>query len=365
MSSQEQAALEARLRTFTIPHTALRLGGSGARFKVEPAADAFRVVLRMGFPVAHSRGELTEALRVYTEPLDLGRNIEISVDWAVEPHSVQHGLNPMEGVSNLIAVASGKGGVGKSTVAVNLALAFAQEGARVGILDADIYGPSQPRMLGLMGQRPVSKDGKSLEPLEAHGIKAMSIGFLVDERQPMAWRGPMVTSALNQLLNDTRWGTLDYLLVDMPPGTGDIQLTLSQRVPVSGAIIVTTPQEISLADARKGLEMFQKVNVPILGIVENMSRHICSSCGHEDAIFGHGGADRLAGEYDLPMLGGLPLDSRIRETTDRGEPTVVAEPDGSLARNYRQVAMAAGAQLAGGGKDYSRLFPTITVEENA
>ena len=365
MTSDEIQALEKRLGEFDIPYTSLRLGGAGSRFGVEEGADGYLVSVTLGFPVERSGTELVESLREHTASLDLGRQIVFEVDWAVESHSVQHGLNPMEGVSNLIAVASGKGGVGKSTVAVNLALAFAQEGAQVGILDADIYGPSQPRMLGLMGKRPVSRDGKTLQPLEAHGIKAMSIGFLVNERQPMAWRGPMVTSALNQLLNDTRWGTLDYLLVDMPPGTGDIQLTLSQRVPVSGAIIVTTPQEISLADARKGLEMFQKVNVPILGIVENMSRHICSSCGHEDPIFGHGGADRLAAEYDLPMLGGLPLDGRIRETTDRGEPTVVAEPDGSLARNYRQVAMAAGAQLAGGGKDYSRLFPTITVEENA
>ena len=364
MSSQEQAALEERLRTFTVPHTSIRLGGSGARFKVETATDTYRVAVRLGFPAARSTGELTEALRGHTASLGIESNIEFSVDWAVDSHSVQHGLKPLEGVSNLIAVASGKGGVGKSTVTVNLALAFAQEGARVGILDADIYGPSQPRMLGLMGERPVSKDGKTLEPLEAHGLSAMSIGFLVDERQPMAWRGPMVTSALNQLLNDTRWGELDYLLVDMPPGTGDIQLTLSQRVPVSGAIIVTTPQEISLADARKGLEMFQKVNVPILGIVENMSRHICFGCGREEPIFGHGGAERLAAEYDLPMLGGLPLDSRIRETTDRGEPTVVAEPDGALARDYRWIARAAGAQLAAGGKDYSRLFPTITVEEN-
>lgn len=364
MSSQEQAALEERVRTFLIPHTNLRLGDSGARLRVEPAGNGYRVDVRLGFPAEHSADELTDALRDHTSTLDMEGKVEFSVDWAVESHSVQHGLKPMGGVSNLIAVASGKGGVGKSTVTVNLALAFAREGARVGILDADIYGPSQPRMLGLMGQRPVSRDGKSLEPLEAHGIKAMSIGFLVDERQPMAWRGPMVTSALNQLLNDTNWGQLDYLLVDMPPGTGDIQLTLSQRVPVSGAIIVTTPQAISLADARKGLEMFQKVNVPILGIVENMSRHICSSCGHEEPIFGHGGAELLAVEYDLPMLGGLPLDSRIRETTDRGEPTVAAAPDGSLARYYLQIARAAGANLASEGKDYSQLFPTITVEEN-
>ncbi|MDD9997946.1 MAG: iron-sulfur cluster carrier protein ApbC [Rhodospirillaceae bacterium] len=364
MKTDEIQALEKRLGEFEIPHATARLGSAGSRFSVDEAAEAYRVSVTLGFPVERSRAELIESLREHVAGLDLGRTITFEVDWAVESHSVQHGLKPLGSVSNLIAVASGKGGVGKSTVAVNLSLAFAQEGARVGILDADIYGPSQPRMLGLMGQRPVSRDGKSLEPLEAHGIKAMSIGFLVDERQPMAWRGPMVTSALNQLLNDTNWGQLDYLLVDMPPGTGDIQLTLSQRVPVSGAIIVTTPQEISLADARKGLEMFQKVNVPILGIVENMSRHICSRCGHEEPIFGHGGAERLAVEYDLPMLGGLPLDSRIRETTDRGEPTVVAAPDDSLARYYRQIARAAGAQLAAQGKDYSQLFPTITVEEN-
>ena len=364
MKTDEIQALEKRLGEFEIPHATARLGTAGGRFSVEEGAEAYRVSVTLGFPVERSRAELIEALREHVAGLHLGRTIAFEVDWAVESHSVQHGLKPLGGVSNLIAVASGKGGVGKSTVTVNLSLAFAQEGARVGVLDADIYGPSQPRMLGLMGQRPVSRDGKSLEPLEAHGIKAMSIGFLVDERQPMAWRGPMVTSALNQLLNDTNWGQLDYLLVDMPPGTGDIQLTLSQRVPVSGAIIVTTPQAISLADARKGLEMFQKVNVPILGIVENMSRHICTSCGHEEPIFGHGGAERLAVEYDLPMLGGLPLDGRIRETTDRGEPTVVADPDGSLARYYRQIARAAGAHLAAQGKDYSQLFPTITVEED-
>ena len=365
MTSQVREALEKRLGEFSIPGTSIRLGGNGARFRLDEDPGGHRVTLELGFPAERSAGELTDALQSHTAALGLGRDIEVSVQWAIESHSVQQGLKPLAGVSNIVAVASGKGGVGKSTVAVNLALALGQEGARVGLLDADIYGPSQPRMLGLMGKRPLSQDGKTLEPLESHGIKAMSIGFLVNERQPMAWRGPMVTSALNQMLNDTRWGTLDYLLVDMPPGTGDIQLTLSQRVPVSGAIIVTTPQDISLADARKGLEMFQKVNVPILGIVENMSRYICAECGHEDPVFGHGGAERLAGEYRLPMLGALPLDSRIRETTDRGEPTVVADPGGSLARRYRQIAMAAGAHLAAGSKDYSRLFPTITVEENA
>ena len=365
MKSDEIQALEKHLGGFCIPHTSVLLGGVGSRFGVEEDVDTYRVSVTLGFPMERSGAELVEALREHTARLGLGRAIVFDVGWSVEPHAVQHGLKPMAGVSNLIAVASGKGGVGKSTVAVNLALAFVQEGARVGMLDADIYGPSQPRMLGLMGKRPRSRDGKTLEPLEAHGVKAMSIGFLVDERQPMAWRGPMVTSALNQLLTDTRWGELDYLMVDMPPGTGDIQLTLSQRVPVSGAVIVTTPQDISLADARKGLEMFRKVNVPILGIVENMSGHVCSNCGHEESVFGHGGAARLAGEYDLPMLGGVPLDMRIREETDRGEPTVAAEPGGALARTYRHIARGAGAQLAAGGKDYSRLFPTITVENDA
>jgi len=290
--------------------------------------------------------------------------IEFTVTSEIVAHSVQHGLKPLPGVKNLLAVASGKGGVGKSTVAVNFALALAGEGARVGLLDADIYGPSQPRMLGLLGRRPETRDGKLLEPLVAHGIEVMSIGFLVDDQQPMAWRGPMVTSALNQLLMQTRWGDLDYLVVDMPPGTGDIQLTLAQRVPVSGAVIVTTPQDIALADARKGLEMFQKVHVPVLGVVENMSLHICSRCGHEEHIFGeHGGSD-LASQYGVPVLGSLPLDRQIREETDQGKPTVAADPTGPLARAFTDAALRAVGELAARTKDYSRLFPNITVEED-
>jgi ATP-binding protein involved in chromosome partitioning len=241
---------------------------------------------------------------------------------------------------------------------------LAQEGARVGILDADIYGPSQPRMLGLMGRHPETRDGKVLEPLVAHGIEAMSIGFLVDDQQPMAWRGPMVTSALNQLLTQTRWGDLDYLIVDMPPGTGDIQLTLAQRVPVSGAVIVTTPQDIALADARKGLEMFQKVHVPVLGVVENMSLHVCSNCGHEERIFGENGGRDLSAQYGVPLLGSLPLDRRIREETDQGKPTVAADPTGPLARAFTEAALRAVGELAARTKDYSRLFPNITVEDN-
>jgi len=264
----------------------------------------------------------------------------------------------------VVAVASGKGGVGKSTVAVNLALAWAAQGARVGILDADIYGPSQPLMLGLVGERPLSSDGKHLQPLVSHGLSAMSIGFLVDSEQPMVWRGPMVTQALTQLLGETQWGALDYLVVDMPPGTGDIQLTLAQRVPVAGALIVTTPQDIALADARKGLKMFEKVSVPVLGIVENMSVHVCSSCGHIEHIFGAGGGERMAREYGVRLLGELPLDVHIREEADGGRPTVVAAPDSARARPYFEMARRTAAALALRARDRSALFPKIVVEES-
>jgi ATP-binding protein involved in chromosome partitioning len=262
----------------------------------------------------------------------------------------------------VLAVASGKGGVGKSTTAVNLALALALDGARVGLLDADIYGPSQPRMMGLQGERPRSVDGKRMQPLQAHGIKVMSIGFLIEEEQPMVWRGPMVTQALQQLLNDTDWGELDYLVVDMPPGTGDIQLTLSQRVPVSGAVVVTTPQDIALLDARKGLRMFQKVNVPVLGIVENMSTHVCSQCGHEEPIFGSGGGARMAEQYGLDLLGQLPLDIRIREETDGGRPTVVVDPAGRIGRAYLEMARRTAARLSRAAATAPG-FPQIIVED--
>ncbi len=363
MSQAVLAALQKHLGEFIVPYTAARLGEGGSTFEVGRDPAAPQVSIELGFPAARSGPDLVAALTAHCDELSLPTPPEFSVTWSIEPHSVQHGLKPLDGISNVIAVASGKGGVGKSTVAVNLCLALAQEGANVGILDADIYGPSQPRMLGLMGERPQTQDGTTLDPLEAHGVKAMSIGFLVDDRQPMVWRGPMVTSALNQLLTDTRWGELDYLLVDMPPGTGDIQLTLSQRVPVSGVVIVTTPQEIAVADARKGLEMFQKVSVPVLGIVENMSVHVCSSCGHEDPIFGRSGGERLAAEYELPLLGALPLTRQIGEQTDQGTPTVVAEPDGAVAQAYRRIALRTAGELAATVKDYSSLFPTITVEE--
>ena len=364
MSDLTEALLTEHLVTFVVPQTGRPLGSAGTVLTVTRAANGWKVVVTCGFPMARSSAELTEALATHCRQLAGSGNVEIEIVSKIVAHSVQHGLKPLPGVQNLIAVASGKGGVGKSTVAVNVALALASEGARVGILDADIYGPSQPRMLGLIGKRPETRDGKTLEPLVAHGLEAMSIGFLVDEQQPMAWRGPMVTSALNQLLTQTHWGNLDYLIVDMPPGTGDIQLTLAQRVPVSGAVIVTTPQDIALADARKGLEMFQKVHVPVLGVVENMSIHVCTQCGHEEHIFGQRGGQELSDQYGVPLLGSLPLDKRIRQETDDGKPTVAADPNGALARAFREVALRGVGELAARGKDYSRLFPNSSVEED-
>jgi ATP-binding protein involved in chromosome partitioning len=288
-------------------------------------------------------------------------NVEVS--WKIEAHTVQKNVNAIEGVKNIIAVASGKGGVGKSTMAVNLALALSQEGANVGILDADIYGPSQPRMLGISG-KPNTEDGTHLQPMVSYHLQSMSIGYLIDEDTPMIWRGPMVTQALEQLLKDTVWSDLDYLIIDLPPGTGDTQLTLAQKVPVSGAIIVTTPQDIALLDARKGLKMFEKVEVAVLGIVENMSIHICSECNHEEHIFGEGGGERMSDEFDVPFLGSLPLDIRIREDTDNGKPTVVADPDGRIAQIYREIARRTAAKLSMQSKNYSAKFPQIVIQNN-
>ena len=320
------------------------------------------VELVLGFPCADYVDELKNALQEHLGPALGQLRLELKLRAQITAHAVQRTLKPLANVKNIVAVASGKGGVGKSTTAANLALAWAAQGAKVGLLDADIYGPSQPLMMGLAGAKPVSADGKHLSPLRAHGVEVMSIGFMIDQEQPMAWRGPMVTSALTQLLGETNWGELDYLVVDMPPGTGDIQLTLAQRVPVSGAVIVTTPQDIALLDARKGLKMFEKVEVRVLGVVENMSMHVCSQCGHTEHIFGSGGGARMAAQYGVQLLGELPLDIRIREDADGGSPTVVSEPGSTRAQAYFRMARRTAARLATLNKDYSRAFPKITVE---
>ena len=317
--------------------------------------------LSLGFPAARYGRRLADDLARTLEALPGVEQAEVNVTSRIAAHEVSQDASRLKSVKNIIAVSSAKGGVGKSTVAANLALALAAEGAKVGVLDADIYGPSQPRMLGISG-KPVSHDGETFEPLEGHGLQAISIGFLIDQEQPMVWRGPMVTKALQQLLYDTNWGDLDYLIVDMPPGTGDIQLTLAQKVPVAGGVVVTTPQEIATLDARKGLQMFRKVNIPVLGIVENMSLHVCSNCGHEEHIFGEGGGQRVADDYGVPLLGSLPLAADIREHADGGRPSVGADPEGDAARRYTEIALRMTATLARRGKDYARKFPKIVVE---
>ncbi len=358
-----QAQIEDTLRLIIDPHTD-RDPVVGKNVK-NIAIDDGKVTidLNLGYPAKSWVDEYVRMLKEKVESVEGVREAAINVISEISSHSVQKGVKPLEGVKNMIAVASGKGGVGKSTVAVNLALALSSEGARAGILDADIYGPSQPRMLGIRS-RPESKDGKSMEPLYSYHLQAMSIGFLIDEETPMIWRGPMVTQALEQLLKDTRWDNLDYLVIDLPPGTGDTQLTLAQRVPVTGAVIVTTPQDIALLDARKAFKMFEKVEIPVVGVVENMSTHICSQCGHEEHIFGEGGGQRMAEEYGLPYLGALPLDIRIRENADSGKPTVVADPDGDIAKIYKQIARRAAGRLSSQKKDYSVKFPSIVIENS-
>ncbi len=322
----------------------------------------FEAEIGLGFFCASAQAAIRDEIAAAVRAEYGIEDVKIALDTRIGRHGVQRGVPPISGVRNLIAVASGKGGVGKSTVAANLALALAGEGASVGVLDADIYGPSQTQMLGLVGKVPGSKDGKTMLPLRAHGLQVMSMGALIEADQPMVWRGPMVTSALNQLANQTNWDDLDYLIVDMPPGTGDIQLTLAQQIPVSGSIIVTTPQNIATLDARKGLAMFRKVSIPVFGVIENMATHICSNCGHEEAIFGEGGAEKIVTDYDTRLLGRLPLDARIREQTDSGQPTVVAEPDSAIAQAFREIAWRVGAAQAAERIDHSAKFGPIVVE---
>ena len=352
--------LSALVGDFPDPHSGQTLGEGGAVRGVGVDGDRVAVEIRLGYPAAGWAPVLEAALRdrLLAEPGV--REVTVAVGSRIQPHRVQKDLTPLPEVRNIIAVASGKGGVGKSTTAVNLALALQAEGAAVGVLDADIYGPSIPKMLGLSG-RPDSPDGKSIEPKVGHGLQAMSIGLLIDEDTPMIWRGPMVTQALQQLLNDTRWKGLDYLVIDLPPGTGDIQLTLAQRVPVSGAVVVTTPQDIATLDARKALQMFGKVEVPVLGIVENMAVHVCSACGHAEHVFGAGGGERMAAQYGVPLLGSLPLDIRIREQADSGTPTVAAAPDSPLALAYRDIARRTAARLAQQARNKSIAMPGIVM----
>jgi ATP-binding protein involved in chromosome partitioning len=357
-------ALRAALESYVEPHLHQSLREAGALRTLSAAPDGYAAHIVLGFPVGGYEESLAAALRAHLAAAGVSAPVRITVEARIVAHTVQRPLQPLAGIKNVVAVASGKGGVGKSTVAANLALAWAAQGARVGVLDADIYGPSQPLMLGLAGERPSSPDGQHIIPLQNHGVVTMSIGFMVDAEQPMVWRGPMVTQALQQLLSQTQWGELDYLVVDLPPGTGDIQLTLAQKVPVAGALIVTTPQDIALADARKGLKMFEKVAVPVLGIVENMSVHVCSNCGHVDHIFGAGGGARMAEQYGVRLLGELPLDARIREEADSGRPTVVAEPGSARAEAYLQMARRTAGALATRPLDRSGVFPKIVVEKS-
>jgi ATP-binding protein involved in chromosome partitioning len=355
-----QSQVEAALKEVVDPYLEKDLISAKAVKNIAVDGNAVTVDVVLGFPAKGHVETLAGAIREKVSALGAAK-VTANISWKIDTHGVQKGAKPINGVKNVIAVASGKGGVGKSTVSINLALALSAEGASVGILDADIYGPSQPRMLGT-SQKPESKDGNTIEPVTSHGLQSMSIGYLVDEETPMIWRGPMVTQALEQLLRDTNWKDIDYLVIDLPPGTGDIQLTLAQKVPVTGAIIVTTPQDIALLDARKGLKMFEKVEIPVLGIVENMSTHICSKCGHEEHIFGEGGGERMAKQYSVDLLGQLPLDIRIREETDSGKPTVVADPECAISLNYRGIARRVAAKLSQQKKDYASKFPNIVIQ---
>mgnify|MGYP001308271710 CR=1 FL=1 len=355
-------AVQTALKTLIDPNTQKDYVASRSIKKVTVGGEKIAVEVELGYPAKSQLEPVRQQIAAALAALPGAGSVQVNVQARIVAHAVQRGVKLLPGVKNIIAVASGKGGVGKSTTAVNLALALAQEGAAVGILDADIYGPSQPQMLGIADGHPESEDGKTMEPLVAHGIQVMSVGFLVDVETPMVWRGPMVVQALDQLLNQTNWHNLDYLIVDLPPGTGDTQLSLSQKVPVTGAVIVTTPQDIALIDARKGLKMFEKVGIPIVGIIENMSIHVCSQCGHAEHIFGTGGGEKMCADYGVEFLGALPLELAIREMADRGEPTVIGAPDSRAAEIYRGIARRVAVKIAEKAKDMTSRFPNIVVE---
>lgn len=368
MSETIITAVTNRLNGLIDPYTGHKMTASRALKKVEVTDQSVVVRLHKGYPMSSVAAKLSALIRDALQDLPFdNRDLEVVLEQDIIAHSVQQGVKPLDGVKNIIAVASGKGGVGKSTVSANLALALVAAGASVAVMDADIYGPSQPRMLGASG-KPDSLDNKMLLPLKSHGVKIMSIGFLVEEDTPMIWRGPMVTQALEQMLRGTMWNEdgedIDYMIIDLPPGTGDIQLTLSQKVPVSGAVIVTTPQDIALLDARKAYKMFEKVEVPIFGVVENMSTHVCTNCGHEEAIFGADGAAKMAADFGLEVLGQIPLELAIREQADAGVPTVVATPDSATAQRYTEIALKIAGKLSVKKRDFSAKFPNIVVENS-
>ena len=345
--SISEAQIQSALKELIDPNTGKDFIATRSARNIRISGADVSIDIELGYPAKSQINHIRQLVIARLRAIPGAASVSVTVTQKIVSHTVQRGVKLLPGVKNIIAV--------------NLALALAAEGATVGLLDADIYGPSQPQMLGITG-RPESPDGKSLTPMRAHGVQAMSIGFLIDVETPMVWRGPMVTSALEQLLTETRWEDVDYLVIDMPPGTGDIQLTLAQKVPVTGAVIITTPQDIALLDARKGLKMFEKVGIPILGIVENMSLHTCSKCGHEEHIFGEGGGARMAADYGLDVLGSLPLAMQIREQADSGKPTVVSDPDGRVAEIYRDIARKVAVRIADKSKDMSARFPSIVVQ---
>lgn len=368
MSDQLVTAVTNQLHAVIDPYTKNKLTANKGLISVQADDERVTVNLRRGYPIRAVVSELAELVRNGLKEVDIGsRALEVLINQDILSHSAQQGAQAVKGIKNIIAIASGKGGVGKSTCSANLALALSAAGAKVGVLDADIYGPSQPRMLGISG-KPEALENKMLLPMVSHGIKIMSIGFLVEEDTPMIWRGPMVTQALEQMLRGTAWDhdgeDIDYLVIDLPPGTGDIQLTMSQKVPVSGAVIVTTPQDIALLDAKKAYKMFEKVEVSVYGIIENMSTHVCTNCGHEEAIFGSHGAAKMASEYGLDVLGEIPLEMAIRELADSGTPTVVASPDSETSQRYTDIAMKICGKLSAKKKDFSAKFPNIVVENS-